>query len=232
MSDNAYIRPNLSRLVFGLAVVAAGVLFTLHNLHFDVDTVLLYWPLVIAAIGFAHVVQSRTFPGYAWGLFLVFVGLWLTAQFHGWVDIDIFEFSPLLLVLLGASIIWRGCCGRTVPADAANDGNAFIKGTAVLAGFERTSTSSDFRGGDLVAVMGGCKLDLRQATIANTQAVLDLTVVMGGVELRIPETWTVDAQVLPLMGGVTNQTRTVPGGTPQRLLVRGTAVMGGVEIKN
>jgi predicted membrane protein len=102
-----------------------------------------------------------------------------------------------------------------------------------MGGVERASDSAAFQGGDLVAVMGACRLDLRQASIAGSEAVIDVLTVMGGVELRIPETWTVDARVLPLMGGVTDRSRRATGQTAtQRLVIRGTAFMGGVEVKN
>jgi predicted membrane protein len=114
----------------------------------------------------------------------------------------------------------------------ATDGIGFIRGTAVMGGFDRTSDASDFRGGDVVVIMGGCKLDLRHAAITANEAVIDVLAIMGGVEIRIPENWTVDAKVLPLMGGVTNQTRVAGASPSQRLVVRGTVFMGGVEIKN
>ncbi len=225
---------NMSRLVFGIAIATAGVLFTLDN--FDIlsaRSYLDYWPLFISAIGLAHLLQNRTFGGVVWGLILVFAGIWILGENLGFVDISIWTLSPLLLVLLGLSIIWR-CCAPVpgVPRGSAVDGNRYIRGSAVLGAFERASQASDFRGADLISVMGGCELDLRQATIANGQAVVDVTAVMGGVELRVPETWSVDAQITPVMGGVTNRTRTVPGAAVQRLVVRGTVFMGGVEIKN
>jgi predicted membrane protein len=103
-----------------------------------------------------------------------------------------------------------------------------------MSGIGRTSDAADFRGADLFALMGGCKLDLRQATIAGNEAVIDVFVMMGGIELRVPETWSIDARVLPLMGGISDERRpSAPAGTEtQRLVIRGTVLMGGVEIKN
>ena len=47
-----------------------------------------------------------------------------------------------------------------------------------------------FRGADLIAVMGGCEIDLRQAAI-NGEAVIDVFCMWGGIEIRVPEDWTV-----------------------------------------
>jgi predicted membrane protein len=233
MPDDVIVRRNLSRVVIGLSIIAAGILFTLDNLRIaQAETYLSYWPLVIVLIGVVQIVQGRTWGGYFWGLMLIVAGAWLLGENLGIVSVSIWTLSPLLLVLLGASIIWRGCCPPVLARGSMPDGAAFIRGTAVLGGFDRTSDATDFRGGDIVVVMGGCKLDLRRATIAANEAVIDVLAIMGGVEIRIPETWTVDAKVLPLMGGVTNQTHVAGSGTAQRLVVRGTVFMGGVELKN
>ncbi len=234
MADEVLVRRNLSRLVIGLAIIAAGFLFTLDNLHvLHAETYLSYWPLVIVLIGAMQVVETRSWGAFVWGLVLIVVGAWLLAQNLGVVTVSIWTLSPLLLVLLGATIIWRGCCPPLRARGASLDGSAFIKGTAVFGAFERTGEAADFRGADLVAIMGACKLDLRRAAIAGGEAVIDVLAFMGGVEILVPQNWIVDTQVLPLMGGVENLTHVVAGGgAPQRLVVRGTAFMGGIDVKN
>jgi hypothetical protein len=57
----------------------------------------------------------------------------------------------------------------------------------------------------------------------------------GGIEITVPPEWTVDVKGLPLLGGFDNKARSSvreAGGPGQVLVVRGTALMGGVEIKN
>ncbi len=227
-------RHNLSRVIIGLAIVVAGVLFTLDNLHVvQAERYLTYWPVFLVLIGVGQLIQSRTWGGYIWGLVLTFTGSWVLGENLGFISIDIWTLSPLLLVLLGASIIWRGFGPQAVPRAAHADGSTFIRGTAVMGGFERASESAEFRGADLVSVMGGCKLDLRRASIAGEEATIDLLAIMGGMEILIPENWAVDAHVLPLMGGVGDRTRrTATAPATQRLVVRGTVFIGGVDIKN
>ena len=79
--------------------------------------------------------------------------------------------------------------------------------------------------------MGGCEVDLRHAGI-NGDAVIDVFAMWGGIELRVPESWTVITKVTPIMGGVEDNTRAPqnPGG--HRLTIRGMVLMGGIEIKN
>ena len=106
-----------------------------------------------------------------------------------------------------------------------------VNAIAILSGVQRANSARNFRGGEMTAFMGGCAIDLRQAAI-NGEAVLDVFAMWGGIEISVPENWTVIDRVTPIMGGVEDSTR-APG-IPQghTLIVRGVVVMGGIEVKN
>jgi hypothetical protein len=56
---------------------------------------------------------------------------------------------------------------------------------------------------------------------------------MGGAEILIPLHWRVRDEVSPIMGGIDDKTIHNDAVAATKLLVlRGSAVMGGVEIKN
>ena len=133
-------------------------------------------------------------------------------------------------------------CGGASAARAAprpaDDGQSQFSAFAIMGGVARRSNSQAFQGADLTAVMGGCEIDLRHASIApGTEAVIEVFAFWGGIEIKVPEDWTVVPRVFPLMGGVDDRTRaplTLPDKPLQekRLVVRGIVVMGGVGIKN
>jgi len=102
--------------------------------------------------------------------------------------------------------------------------------TAVLSGIERRNSSSAFRGADAAAFMGGVNLDLRDATMEGDEARIEVSAIMGGIEIRIPRTWTVINHVSPILGGVEDHTRSADGN--KRLVIEGTVFMGGLEIEN
>lgn len=102
--------------------------------------------------------------------------------------------------------------------------------TAVLGGVERLNNSQHFHGGQATAFMGGVKLDLRDAVIDGSEATIDVTTVMGGVELHIPRNWTVVNHVTPVMGGVQDRTRSLDPN--KKLILEGTVLMGGLDISN
>ena len=117
------------------------------------------------------------------------------------------------------------------------DGDEFRNGSdtfndlALMGGVKRTNLSKDFRGGEATAVMGGIDIDLRDAVMDRKEAVLDVSSVMGGVNIRVPENWTVVSRVNSIMGGFKDNTRQ-PGNDDHRLVLKGTVVMGGIKISN
>ena len=61
---------------------------------------------------------------------------------------------------------------------------------------------------------------------------IDTFALWGGIDIKVPPDWSVVLQGLPLMGGFEDKTAKPPEGGRKRLLVRGLAIMGGVEVHN
>ena len=224
-----HMSPNTPRIVFGVLVVAVGALFLLDNLgYFYAEDVLRFWPAGLIAIGVAVVSQVGRSGRWLSGGILIVIGAWLLAGELGFIRVRFWDFWPLVLVLVGGSIILRALAPGRGPG---GDDKSRVRALAVMSGIERTSSSREFRGGELTAVMGGCEIDLRGATITNGPAVIDVFAVWGGIDVRVPEGWAVENRVFPFLGGVEDRTRPAPDAT-ERLVVKGLVVMGGVEIKN
>ena len=85
---------------------------------------------------------------------------------------------------------------------------------------------------NVVAVMGGCELDLRNAEIDGDEVVINCFSLMGGIEIIVPEGISVDFSGIPLLGGTEcriNPDAPILPGSP-RIVVRALAVMGAVEV--
>jgi hypothetical protein len=141
---------------------------------------------------------------------------------------------PLLIV--GAVLIVIGLLGalpvyRADGETTTSDGSATFSDLAIMSGIKRRNLSEDFKGGEATAVMGGVDIDLRDARMERGEAVLDVSSIMGGVKIRIPENWTVVSEVDSVMGGFKDNTRHPPS-DDHRLVLKGTVVMGGIEISN
>jgi hypothetical protein len=172
----------------------------------------------------------------------------LAAGVIGWLDhtgslhaSDYLQWWPLVLIGLGIAHLpqrqWVAAVALVaigmmfLPAKGtANDASSF-HAVAVMGGVGRSVASTDFVGGDAVAVMGACEINLAGAKIAN-EAVIDVLAFWGGIDIRVPRGWRIDNQVTAILGGVVDKTDDdVPAGAPL-LIIRGSAIMGGVEIKH
>jgi hypothetical protein len=221
------------QIVLGLAIVGFGLLLTADNLDYlDARSVIRYWPLVLVAFGLAKVLQSDTTAGKVFGGLLMVVGGWSTAEELLGVSFDMNRWWPLLLVALGGLIISRGFRGERLSdlTNVMSGSDGVVSEVAVWSGKVRRNASVAFRRADLTAIMGGIELDLRAAGTGGQEAIIDVFVWWGGVEITVPPDWAVSNQVVAIMGGADDQS----SGTQDarnKLIVRGFVVMGGVEIK-
>ena len=141
----------------------------------------------------------------------------------------------LIFGLLGAAAI-VGCAvwlGQSTYAttEAVADGRE-LRTSAILGGRKHNNAFEEFVGGDVTAFMGGVELDLTESTMSGDETVLEVFVVMGGIDLRVPDDWVVVNDVGILMGGMEDKTRPPDIATAKRLVVRGSVFMGGMEIRN
>jgi class 3 adenylate cyclase len=87
---------------------------------------------------------------------------------------------------------------------------------------------------NVVALMGGCHLDLRNAEIEGPEVVINAFAVMGGVEITVPEGIEVELGGLAIMGGKDARgVKDVPllPGSPT-IRVKAFALWGGVSVRS
>jgi len=192
-----------------------------------------------------------TSGGYVFSVALVGLGVWLLLNNMGIVDVEPWVFVwPLILILVGLSLVLGSrrsrsfeprIDGETLGGDSAQNrssgsraaGPSQVSAFCLMSGSERKVNTADFRGADLTAIMGGCSLDLTQAGMTGDGAVIEVFALMGAVEIKVPRDWSVESKVLPLLGAVADETQPEAArqGAP-RLLIKGSAIMGAVEISN
>jgi hypothetical protein len=228
-----------SRIVFGLFIIAVGLFALLDNLHlFDAHLVQPFWPLVFVALGALKLSQGGSPRHSLWGVALVAVGGGMTLQNLGVIHVQWRDLWPLAVIWVGLGVLTKGIVFRARSDVAGGPGlreerlehGARIDASATMSGIVLKNDSQEFAGGEINAVMGAVEIDLRQAAIA-TEAVLHLSIIMGGVEIRVPREWSVVVSGSPVLGGI--EDKTVPPMTPgKRLVIDGSVIMGGVEITN
>jgi predicted membrane protein len=217
------------RLVLGLMVMALGLALTLENLGWmEARRLVRFWPLILVAMGVARLAESmrnRTRPsGVLWILF------GLALLLHNLRLLDLHRLWPLFIFALGAGIFFRSFGVKrpgewTAVADSSGDVFAF------MGGVRRASNAQDFKALSASAIMGGCEIDLTQASMAGDEAVLDGLAIWGGVEVRVPPDWAIDNRGVAILGSFEDKTRPAME-TKKKLVLKGLAFMGGVEVKN
>jgi hypothetical protein len=132
---NTEKRPPLfsTKLVFGLAVIAVGLVLMVERLHLgDGWHLLIWWPVVLAAFGVAHLVRDGLL-GLGGHIWLGFSVAGFIQQFGPWGLLD--HWWPLFLVWGGLVIALRAVfpqarrphrtkadCLPPVPADSWDAG--------------------------------------------------------------------------------------------------------------
>lgn len=213
------------KLVIGVFFAVLGVLLTLDNLELvDSYRFLAWWPGLFIVIG---IVKAAEGSGKVWSAVLILMGIWMIALNTGAVSITFFDLWPLILIAIGGMLVARAVgfrpeliAGNRIPATAGILSNRHIH-----------ETSQDFRGGRYAAFLGSCIIDLTEADIRENPAEIVVLAVMGGIEIYVPDRWEVIGEVVPVMAGFEIKVRPASG-ADRRLVVRGTVVMGGVEVKS
>jgi hypothetical protein len=223
-----------SQVILGLLVIGMGVLFLLDNLDiFDFRHAIGFWPLAFIVGGAVVLFGDGPRSGNTAGALLIAVGVLMILGRLGVLAVSWGMVWPLVLIALGGLILLRtlgpGRSARSAAAGGASP-DEVVDVVAILGAVERRIAVPDFRGGEITAVMGGCALDLRQASIVK-EAVLDVFTIWGGINIKVPPDWTVVWTGTALMGGFAEKTASAPE-QGKRLLIRGYAIMGGVEVRN
>jgi len=232
-----------SQVVMGMLVIVVGLLFLLDNLDIlDLHDAVAFWPLVFIFAGVAKLLDTSTPSGYLIGLAGIGIGTVMILNRLGIIYFTWRMAWPLFLIGAGGVLVYRAMNGKRMTVHgmvddkmgeglAPGDDAQKIDVTAILGGFDRRVHSQDFRGGEVTAVMGGAVLDMRGASIAAGEAVINVFAFWGGVTIKCPPDWTVVLQGTPIMGGFDEKT-VAPPDASKRLVIRGYAIMGGVEVRN
>jgi predicted membrane protein len=211
----------------GLFFAAAGLLLTADNLDLlDAEPYLRLWPGLLVVVGVFKLLDAKS--SRLAGIAFVVVGAWILALNLNWIRFTIFDFWPLIMIGLGLALLARAF-GLALPTDrfAPKPGTS----VAFFSQRKQVETSQDYRGGSLVATLGGQELDLSGAGIGSEPAVLDVFAMWGGIEIIVPDDWEIVSDVTPVMAGF--EARGGANADPKkRLVVRGAAIMAGIDVRN
>jgi predicted membrane protein len=221
------------KIIIGLLILIFGILLLLQNVGVDIGMrIWSFWPIILIILGLRIMFQPWENRQLITGGALAILGVLLLLR-----NLEVIRFGwgiiwPIIIILVGISILR----GRIRQPEKQRVGQDYIDLSMVLGGGEFKFDSKELRGGRVSAILGGGNIDLRDADMATDEIVVDAFALMGGIEFRVPTSWQVILHATPILGGAGNKTYGQVGDTQaakiKKLIVTGTAIMGGIEVKN
>jgi len=212
----------------GLIIMAVGIGLLLNStglFHFSFwGVVWKYWPLLLIYKAIKEFYEHNNWS--SGNYILLGIGIVFLGKNLGFLDF--FKFSyiwPLIIIIVGFNML------KSKGSDTITKNNNFST-TAIFSGVEMRNTSKDFRKASVLALFGGCDIDLKLAEMtSNHLAEIDVTVLFGGAEIVVPEDWNVKVEGVPLLGGIGNDTY-YSETNEKSLLINAFVMFGGLDVKN
>jgi len=224
-------------ILFGAIIVTIGCLLLLDNLGVvQFRDVWQYWPALLVAWGVSRVIDSRTPSGWIWGGMIALIGAFLLLDT---LDIIVFNFAvvwPVLLIAFGVAVLIGALeRSRLIGNSAPFSGSPVVGTHAFFSDNKSGSDAQDFQGGEATAIFGAARFDLRNAGMTVDEARIDVNVMFGEVEVRVPENWSVMNRASVIFAGVEDKTihpRPDPNVKTPRLIITGAVIFGGIKLRN
>ncbi len=249
--------PN-GRLIAGVIILTAGLLFMLNNfnvLPFNIRHYIFSWKTLLIAIGALNLLFSHNRTA---GFILITVGVafWIPDIFMLPIHAGRFIW-PLAIIAVGLFLLFKGQdskFGRRFWEDKRNpqfsdeDSNEasgqdrfsqddYIDSVSIFGGGERIITSKNFKGGKMTAIFGGSAVRLHHAKLAPGRQILDVFFMFGGAEISVPADWAVKTEVVAIFGGFSDKRylpkpENIEDNPKSVLVIKGLVIFGGGELKS
>ncbi len=94
------------QMIFGLILSFFGVLLLLDNVDI-IDVGWRFWPFIIVFLGLYKLLNAENGWRSGSGLWLIFLGLWLSVSVNHIFGLHFRDTWPILIIGWGVSILWR-----------------------------------------------------------------------------------------------------------------------------
>lgn len=230
------------RILFAILLIGVGCLVIAEKtgiLTTGIYHIVFSWQMLLIALGILFLSARR--GGVVPGVILIVIGgIFLLPEVISLPIKTNQLLWPAIIIAIGFIILFKGF----QHPDGLFKGN-FGKGTftdtdyinanLLFGGGEYMFNSDNFKGGKISAIFGGGKYDLRKAKLCATQTnILEISIIFGGIELLIPGDWNIKVEVDSILGGFSHKKTdysTSEIDPSKVLIIRGTVIFGGGEIK-
>ncbi|MES2559342.1 MAG: DUF5668 domain-containing protein [Bacteroidota bacterium] len=233
-----YEHSPMGKALGGIIVLIVGATLLARQLGVVFPGWLFTWPVIIIIIGI-YIGARHMFRNPGWVIMVAVGSVFLLDNIYTDINITTF-FWPLFIMAAGLFMIIKPRRKTQQAIDewehttvyTENVDDDVIETVSVFGGVKKNILSKNFKGGEITCVIGGAEINLSQADIQG-RVVLEVTQVLGGTKLIIPSNWDVQPEMVAVLGGIEDKRKvqnTEP--TDKILVIRGTSVLGGIEIKS
>lgn len=227
---------NLSgRITAGTIIVIIGIVLLLSTVGIiEMRSVWGWIPALFVLIGVWALFRSnfRNLVGPI--MIIAIAGAFLLRNVGIISDSAIGTWWPLFIVLFGILImVNRSRRRQRTRLEGHSTGE--ITAIGIFGSDESRPVTDRFTGGELVAIFGDARLDLENASIQGSPAMVETMAVFGDVEIRAPDEWNVKLQTLNIFGDTTDRRRESDKrnetDSPD-LVVTGFSLFGDIEVRS
>jgi predicted membrane protein len=243
-------RGNHGHIWTGIFILLVGVAALLKVSIPDLPSWIFTWQMFLIALGL-FIGFKHGFRGGAW-LILIMIGTAFLLR-DIFPDLAIRRYIwPVLLIGIGAFLIvrprrksWEQCAWNEKKNTSSQNSSSilsegetwsqddFVDSTSIFGGDKKNILSKNFKGGDIVNIFGGTELNFTQADIQG-KVTIEITTIFGGTKLIVPSNWEVKSEAVTIFGGLEDKRSVAPATelSGKILLLKGTVIFGGIEIKS
>lgn len=225
---------NISRILWGVALVAIGAIFALNALGLtDINIFFRGWWTLFIIIPSAIGLFSR--GGKFVSIIGLVIGVTLLLSCQGVLEFGmIWKLAiPVIIILIGLKMIFASPFNRQATRrinEIKSDGTTPARDSVVFSGHKIDFDGQIFEGAVLDAVFGSITCDLRRAIIEK-DCVITASTVFAGIDIQVPDHVNVMINSNSLFGGVADKRiKKERQDNALTLYVDANCVFGGVDI--
>jgi predicted membrane protein len=223
----------------GVVVIGAGLLLLARNtglLNETVSRILFSWEMLLIAIGVVNIIWRQSIWS---GVILIGMGgFFLLVNFYHMPFSTWQLFLPALIILVGLKMIFgpsrleKGMFKQPMFNHSVGSED-FFEDIAIFGGGERKVVTPNFKGGRMVAMFGGSKVDLTHCNIApGDRPMIEVVSIFGGSGLVVPSDWNVKVEIFNIFGGYVDKRISSQVDYNKTVIVKGVTIFGGGEVKS
>lgn len=259
-TDNKWTRENFRRsrhrngggAITGIFLVLIGAGLLIDKMNPELPNWIFSWKTFLIVLGL-YIGAKHNFRAGGWFVPIIIGSVFLVIE--NFPDLAIRPYIwPIAIIAVGLIIILKPKMfrARSSVNPGGNDDNDkgyksyswdddnasftsedVIESTNIFSGSKKINLSKNFKGGEITNVFGGSELNLTKADIKG-RVVLEVTCIFGGTKLIVPPDWNIQQEAVAIFGGIDDK-RPITGmqESPDKILViKGTVLMGGIDIRS